>query len=72
MFDYDSWLESPYTDVGEPCEHTCSECDGEGKFWIEETEEFSDTEPCNSCNGTGTCEGDCEPEEPDYSYDPEG
>jgi len=71
-FDYDRWLESPYTDVDEPCEHECNECEGTGKAWIAEEERFSETELCDYCfEGSGMCDGNCEPDEPDYSYEPE-
>jgi hypothetical protein len=70
-FDYDRWLESPYTDVGEPCEHNCIECEGQGKLWLEAEEKFSETEPCPACDGEGVCDGGCEPDEPDYSWEPE-
>jgi len=62
MFDYDSWLESPYTDVPEACEHECIECCGEGSI---------DGVFCQDCDGQGVCEGNCEPDEPDYSWEPD-
>jgi DnaJ-class molecular chaperone len=68
-FDYDRWLESPYTDASEPCEHECSECEGTGKLWLEETERFSDTDLCEVCKGEGKCDGDCEPDDPP-EYEP--
>lgn len=49
MFDYDAWLESPYTTESGGHTHTCGDCDGEGKLWLEDVEKFSDTEPCPSC-----------------------
>ena len=49
MFDYDSWLESPYTNERESHTHPCGDCDGEGKLWIEDVEKFSDIEPCPKC-----------------------
>lgn len=64
---YDAWLESPYTDVDEPCEHECYECEGQGKKWIDEESKFSETEPCEHCfESSGYCDGNCEPDEPDY------
>jgi hypothetical protein len=74
-FDYDRWLESPYTDAPEPCEHDCSECEGTGKLWLEDTERFSETDPCEQCiDNPGKCDGNCEPDdppEPDYDWEPE-
>jgi hypothetical protein len=73
-FDYDRWLESPYTDAGEPCEHVCPECEGEGTAWDEENQVAIEDEPCPACKGEGSCDGDCgpgEPPEPDYDWEPE-
>jgi len=43
MFDYDGWLESPYTDEGMNCsEDYCSLC------WRE----------CENCNGQGTLDNE--------------
>ena len=38
MFDYDSWLESPYTDQEKGCDEDCSVCYTE----------------CENCNGQAT------------------
>jgi len=70
MFDYDAWLESPYTNEPEGHEHECSDCEGQGKLWIEETQRFSETEVCPKCeDGIVVCwDTDCF--EPD-DYEPE-
>ncbi len=52
MFDYDRWLESPYTDVSSGCFETecyvcwtdCETCDATGKI---------DDEYCKDCDGEG-------------------
>ena len=49
MFDYDSWLESPYTSPQEGHTHECYECEGQGRLWLKDIERFSDTEPCPNC-----------------------
>jgi len=53
---YDAWLESPYTDAGEPCEHECLECYGLGTS--------ENGEECEYCEGQGWCDGDCGPGDP--------
>ena len=58
---YDEWLQSGY-DEGEACQHECSECDGLGEL---------DGVKCDYCGGEGVCDGGCEPDEPDYSWEPE-
>jgi hypothetical protein len=63
---YDAWLEAPYTNQSEACEHDCSECEGEGTAWDEEKQVAIEDEPCPACKGEGKCDGDCEPDEPDY------
>jgi len=59
---YDGWLEAPYTNESEPCQHECAECDGLGEL---------DGVKCEYCDGQGVCDGGCEPDEPDYSWEPE-
>jgi hypothetical protein len=64
MFDYDRWLESPYTDVVEDHTHDCNECEGQGVLWLEEEKRFDSEEPCPSCeDGQVICE--------DYCHDPD-
>jgi hypothetical protein len=68
---YDGWLESGYG-TGEACQHECPECEGTGKAWIPEEERFSVTDSCEYCfESSGMCDGGCEPDEPDYSWEPE-
>jgi len=62
---YDAWLEAPYTNQSEACEHECDECGGVGTL---------DDVKCDYCDGRGECEGDCEPPEPpepDYDWEPD-
>jgi len=69
---YDGWKTSyPSSWDAEPCEHVCLECDGEGTAWDEENQVSIDDEPCPECKGEGKCDGNCEPDEPDYSWEPE-
>jgi hypothetical protein len=68
MFDYDSWLESPYTSGGGGHSHHCYECDGKAKLWLEEEQRFDENFPCEKCDdGRIECWDDCydEPEDDD-------
>jgi hypothetical protein len=69
MFDYDSWLESPYTDAESGCDEDCSicwtdceACEGKGSL-----EEIS----CPDCSGEGGTfeQQDKSEHEPDYERD---
>lgn len=51
MFDYDGWLESPYTNEEEVPQQTCDECDGTG---LDETE----TQKCSKCDSEGKIDMD--------------
>lgn len=50
-FDYDRWLESPYTDAEETPRQECDGCEGSG---LDETE----TQKCNKCDGEGMIDMD--------------
>lgn len=51
MFDYDSWLESPYTNEKEIPQQDCDKCEGTG---LDETK----TEKCDRCDGEGRVDMD--------------
>ena len=52
-FDYDRWLESPYTDAEEEIpQQECDLCGGEG------LDEETRTEKCDRCNGSGLVDMD--------------
>ena len=66
-FDYDRWLESPYTDVDEGHEHMCEVCEGQGTLWLEDEQRFDPTQVCDDCKGESVtyCWEDCY-DDPDY------
>ena len=69
---YDAWKTSyPSSWDGEACKHVCPECEGEGTAWDDEKQVPIETENCPACDGEGVCDGGCEPDEPDYSWEPE-
>lgn len=67
---YDAWKTSGYGE-GEACKHVCVECEGDGTAWDQEKQVPIKNENCPACDGEGFCDGGCEPDEPDYSWEPE-
>jgi len=78
MFDYDRWLESPYTDAWEcdtddcaVCTFECKECDGKGSIQDPELR-INIAEKCEACDGEGTyVEQQSKSEHNDY-HEPDG
>lgn len=66
-FDYDRWLESPYTDEDEGHEHDCDACEGQGTLWLEDEQRFDPEQKCEKCEGESViyCWEDCY-DDPDY------
>jgi DnaJ-class molecular chaperone len=70
MFDYDAWLESPYTDSEFICEsddcstcnELCSNCDATG---------LDGSEKCSTCDGSGSIREEKGKAEHDQDNEPE-